>query len=175
MSDPPEMENVAVHSATLKTDVARVTIHGVPHAPGVAAKIFSEIGSRKINVDDIIQSVSDRGRNVTVSFTVDELQLDMAQAVAELIAQRFGDAAVEVTEKLARLRIVGMGMRSHSGVAAKLFEAIAAEGINIENISTSEIVVSLLVAEKDGEPALQAVRKTFGLQQEPPNDQHPTS
>ena len=170
MSDPPEQENVAVRSATLKTGVSRVTMYGVPHAPGVAAKIFTEIGSRNINVDDIIETTSDGGRNVIVSFTVDALQADMARTVAEVIAQRYGEATVEITEKIARLRIVGMGMRAHSGVAARLFEAIAAEGINIENISTSEIAISVLVPEKDGQRALEAVYKAFGLGQEPLDD-----
>ena len=101
-----------------------------------------------------------------VSFTVDALQADMAQAVAELLAQRSGGAKVEVTHGLARLRVVGMGMRSQSGVAARLFGAIATEGINVESISSSEIALSILVPEKDGERALRAVHKTFGLEDE---------
>lgn len=175
MSDPPEMENPAVRTATLKTGVSRVTIYEIPNQVGVAATIFSEIGSRSINIDDIIETTSDAGRNVIVSFTVDALQADMARTVAESIARRFGGAKVEVTDNIARLRIVGMGMRAHSGVAAKLFKAIATEGINIENISTSEIAISILVPEKDGERALRAVHKAFGLEQEPRDDQDAAS
>jgi aspartate kinase len=166
MNDSPAPESSAVRSATLKTGVARVTIHGVPHEAGVAARIFSEISRQKINIDDIIENASNGGRNVIVAFILDAKQLDAAKAVAESIAADYTGAKVEVTRNLARLRVVGMGMRSHSGVAAKLFEAIATEGINIENISTSEIVISLLVAEKDGKPAQQAVQKAFDL--EPP-------
>ncbi|MFQ5806061.1 MAG: ACT domain-containing protein [Phycisphaerae bacterium] len=168
MSDPPDMENGAVRSATLKRDVRRVTVRRVPHEPGVAAKIFSEIGRRNINVDDIIQGVSDSGRTVTISFMVDAKQADAARAVAERTAQRFAAAEVEVSEELARLRVVGIGMRAHSGVAARLFEALAAENINIENISTSEVVISILVPEQDGERALQAAHRTFQLEQDPP-------
>ena len=163
MSDPPEMESPAVRSATLKTHVRRVTLHGVPHTPGVAARIFKQIGSRNINVEDIIATTSEGGRDVIVSFTVDELQSEMAREVAEQIAQRFGDTTVECSEKLARLRMVGMGMRAQSGVAARVFDALAAEGINIENISTSEIVISCIVDEKDGERALQALHAAFDL------------
>ena len=165
MSDPPEMENVAVRSATLKRGVSRITLHGVPHAAGVAARIFGEIANQNINVDDIIHTVSNSGRNVIVSFTVETKNVDTAKAVAELVAQRFENVDVEISETLARLRVVGIGMRAHSGVAAKLFDAIAAENINIENISTSEIVISILVPEADGERALQAAHKAFELEE----------
>ena len=142
MNDPPEEESAAVRSATLKSGVSRVTIRGVPHQAGIAAEIFREISQQKINVDDIIESASNSGRNVIVSFTVEGKQADAAQAVAETIAERFSDSKVEITRDLARLRVVGLGMRSQSGVAAKLFTAIADKGVNIENISTSEIVIS---------------------------------
>ena len=116
---------------------------------------------------DIIQSVSTRGRNVTMSFIVAAEQTDQARAVSRKIARSLGGGEVEITRKLARLRVVGMGMRSHSGVAARLFEAIAAQGINIENISTGEIVISVLVPEKDAQRALAAVQDAFGLEKEP--------
>ena len=160
------MGSDAVRTATLKTGVSRITLHGIPHQAGIAARFFKEIGNQNINVDDIIQSVSSCGKNVTMSFIVAAEQLDQARAVSETIAQSLGGAEIEITEKLARLRVVGMGMRSHSGVAAKLFEAVAAAGINIENISTSEIVISVLVSEKDGQRALAAVQDAFGLEQE---------
>jgi len=166
MTDPPEAENAAVRSATLKPGVRRITMRGVPHKMGVAAQIFGELGSRKIVVDDIIQGVSERGRSVTVSFMVDAAYLDAARTAAEQMAQRYARARVDVSDELARLRVVGIGMRAHSGVAAKLFEALAAENINIENISTSEIVISLLVPQKDGERALQAAHKAFELDRE---------
>lgn len=166
MNDSHETGNNAVRTATLKTGVSRITLHGVPHQAGIAAQLFKEIGEQNINVDDIIQNVSNRGQNVTMSFIVAAEQAEKARNVSETIARRVGETEVEVTEKLARLRVVGMGMRSHSGVAARLFETVFAEGINIENISTSEIVINILVAEKDGERALQAVQKAFGLETE---------
>ncbi len=167
MNDPAESGSDAVRSAALKTGVSRITLHGVPHQAGIAAELFKEIGNQKINVADIIQSVSTRGRNVTMSFIVAAEQTDQARAVSRKIARSLGGGEVETTRKLARLRVVGMGMRSHSGVAARLFEAIAAQGINIENISTGEIVISVLVPEKDAQRALAAVQDAFGLEKEP--------
>jgi aspartate kinase len=167
MNDSSEMGSAAIRSATLKTDVRRVTLHGVPHTPGVAARIFQQISSRNINVEDIIATTSEAGRDVIVSFTVDELQSEAAREIAEQVAQRFGDTSVEFSSKLARLRMVGMGMRAQSGVAAKVFDALAAEGINIEDVSTSEIVISVLVPEPDGERALEAIFKAFNLERPP--------
>jgi aspartate kinase len=168
MSDPPEKESPAVRSATLKKGVARVVIHGLPDAPGIAAKLFGDIGGRNINIEDIIHTASDSGRNVIVSFTVDGRRADEAQKVAEECARQFGAVTVEVARGLARLRVVGMGMRAHSGVAAKLFEAIAHEKVNIESISTSEIVISVLIPEAESERALRAVHDAFELEQEEP-------
>ena len=167
MNDPAESGSGAVRTAALKTGVSRITLHGVPHQAGIAAELFKEIGNQNINVDDIIQSVSSRGQDVTMSFIVAAEQAEQARGVSEGIARRFAGAEVEISERLARLRVVGMGMRSHSGVAARLFEAIAAEDINIENISTGEIVISVLVPEKDGQRALAAAQDAFGLEKEP--------
>jgi aspartate kinase len=167
MSDSAQAGNHAVRTATLKMGVSRITLHGLPHQAGIAARLFKQIGGQHINVDDIIQSVSSCGKNVTMSFIVAAEQTKKARAVSEEIARSLGGAEVETTEKLARLRVVGMGMRSHSGVAAKLFEAIGAEGINIENISTGEIVISVLVPEHDAQRALAVVQDAFGLEKEP--------
>lgn len=166
MSEPSESGTAAVRSATLRSGISRITLHGIPHQAGIAATFFKSIGDLHINVDDIIQSVSSGGANVTMSFTVSASQTDEARVKSEEIARDLGADEVEVTEKLARLRIVGMGMRSHSGVAAKLFGAIAAEKVNIENISTAEIVISILVPEDHGERALAAVNEAFGLESE---------
>ncbi len=163
MSDNASPEEVAVRSTALKTGVSRITLRGVPHQAGIAARFFREIGDQQINVSDIIQSVSNGGSNVTMSFTVSSEQTARARAASEDFVRQYEGSRIEVTENLARLRVVGMGMRTHSGVAAKLFEAVAAEGINIENISTSEIVISVLVPAEQGPRALAAVRKAFGL------------
>lgn len=160
-------ESVAVRSVTLRSGISRVTLYGIPHHAGIAAQFFKEIGELGINVDDIIQSVNSGGENVTMSFTVAASQTENARVASEKIAAQLDVGKVEITENLSRLRIVGMGMRSHSGVAARLLGAIAAENVNIENISTAEIVISILVPENQGELALKCVRDEFGLKDEP--------
>jgi aspartate kinase len=163
MSNPPGMEDVVVRGCTLKRNVGRVTFIGLPNRPGTAATVFDELAGRGILVDDIIQTVHDRAGKVNMSFTVDAKDLGETQAVGELLAQRFELPAVEIQDKMARLSIVGVGMRSHSGVAAKMFKALAAADVNVENISTSEIVISALVRGEDAERALQAVHAAFEL------------
>ncbi|MCH8806645.1 MAG: aspartate kinase [Planctomycetes bacterium] len=166
MDNPPGMEDVVVRGATLKRDMGRITFVGLPNQPGVAAAIFDEIASREIVVDDIVQTVSEQGRSVNIACSIESRDLNEARAVGELIAQRFDSRAFEVQDDLARLSVVGIGMRSHSGVAAKMFRVLAAEKINIENISTSEIVISALVRQTDAERALQALHKAFELERE---------
>ena len=157
------MEEVVVRAASLKPSIGRVTFVDLPNEPGLAAEIFGKIAGQQIIVDDIIQSIYDGGRKATIAFTADAADLGKAQATAELLVQRYPGARVEVADNLATICVVGIGMRSHSGVAAMMFEALRAEGVNIENISTSEIVVSAVVRRGDAEKALGAVHKAFGL------------
>lgn len=159
------MEDVVVRAASLKPSIGRVTFTELPNVPGLAAEIFGKIAGQQIIVDDIIQSIYDGGRKATIAFTADAADLGKAQATAELLVQRYPGARVEVADNLATICVVGIGMRSHSGVAAMMFEALRAEGVNIENISTSEIVVSAVVKREDAEKALGAVHKVFGLGQ----------
>ena len=119
----------------------------------------------KDGLDDIIQIVTGHGQTVSFSFTVDGGDVPAAQAVAELIAQQFTNVAIEIDFQLSRLSVVGVGMRSHGGVAARMFKALADENINIENISTSEIVISVLVRRDDAERAVNTVHRAFGLDQ----------
>lgn len=163
MSEP---QPDAVRTATIKHGVTRITIYGVPHETGLASRFFQEIARRQINVDDIIQTVNNVGKNVMMSFIVSAEQTTKARDVASEFAGQYPDTQVDVTEKLARLRVVGIGMRTHSGVAARLFTAVADEGINIENISTGEVVISILVPSAEGERALAAVRRAFNLSEE---------
>jgi aspartate kinase len=165
MDNPPGMEDVVVRGASLKPEVSRITFLGLPNRPGVAAAIFDELGGRRILIDDIIQNINADGQTVTLSFTVEGGEAGEAQAVAELIAKRFGAERIAIDDQLARVSIVGVGMRSHSGVAGRMFSALAAAGVNIENISTSEIVISVLVRRADGEKALQAVHRAFSLEE----------
>lgn len=163
MNEVPGMEETAVSGATLKPDVGRITFIGLPNRPGIAAEIFGQIAGRRVMVDDIIQNVTHQGQTVSVSFTVDGKDVGAAQAVAESLAQRFTNVAVEFDFQLSRLSIVGLGMRAHSGVAARMFKALADQNINIENVSTSEIAISVLVRRDDGERALNAIHQAFGL------------
>lgn len=159
------MEDVVIRAASLKPNIGRIAFVELPNEPGLAAEVFGRIASQQIIVDDIIQTVYDGGRRATIAFTVDAADLGRAQATAELLLQRYPGARVETTDNLATICIVGIGMRSHSGVAAMMFEALRSAGVAIENISTSEIVVSAVVQRKDAERALSEVHRVFELQQ----------
>ncbi|MHC4481544.1 MAG: ACT domain-containing protein, partial [Planctomycetota bacterium] len=144
---------------------AKVTIRHVPDQPGIAAQIFSEIARANVNVDMIVQNVSEQGR-ADVSFTVEKTDLSRAIAVAEQLAGQLGAPKVESDENVAKLSVVGIGMRSHSGVAEKMFRALAERQINIQMISTSEIKISCIIDADAGEEALRAVHAAFELEKE---------
>ena len=163
MSETPGMEEVTVRGCTLRPDVGRVTIAGLPNQPGIEAALFEQLAHRSIIVDDIIQTVFAAGLKTSITFTVESGAAKEAQVVAEAIADQHEAVEVTIDTDLARLSVVGVGMRSHSGVAARMFEVLAAERINIENISTSEIVISVLIRSPDAERALRAVHDAFGL------------
>ncbi|MFO7955543.1 MAG: aspartate kinase [Candidatus Brocadiia bacterium] len=160
-----EMEQVDVRAAALETDEAKVTIRHVPDQPGVAATIFSEIAAANINVDMIVQNVSEQGL-ADVSFTVMHGDLPQAVQVARRLSSELGAADVDVNEEIAKVSIVGTGMRSHAGVAERMFRALADQKINILMISTSEIKVSCVIEAPAGEEALRAVHKAFELDTE---------
>jgi aspartate kinase len=164
MSETPGMEDVVVRGATLKRDITRITFAGLPNEPGVTAAIFDEVAKRGIMVDDIVQTVAGQGQRATLGFTVQGRDVGELRAVAELIAQRYQIHDVDIDDGLVRVSIIGVGMRSHHGVAARMFAALAQAQINIENIATSEIVVSVLVRTAEGERALQVVHQAFGLE-----------
>lgn len=170
MSSTPGMEEIVVRGASLKRDVGRVTFANLPNQVGLTAEIFNRVAARRIVVDDIIQNVHEQGRRLSVSFTVDTSDLGEAQVVGELLVQQHGGTGqgaaaprVEVDDGLCKVSIVGVGMRSHSGVAARMFDALAQADIAIENVSTSEIVVSVLVRRELAEKALAAVHAAFAL------------
>lgn len=163
VSDTAGMEDVLVRGVTLKREIGRVSFIGVPNKPGIVAAIFSEIAGRQIMVDDIIQNVFDEGRSANLAFTVEGADFRDARAVAELVARQYGVERMEIDDQLSRVSVVGIGMRSHSGVASTMFAALAAEGVAIHNISTSEIVISVVVQRSDGERAVKAVHRAFGL------------
>ena len=156
------MENIVVSGVALNKDEAKVTICDVPDRPGIAAKIFKDIARENINVDMIIQNVSRTGAT-DVSFTVIGADLNKTLRVTKDISKRIGAGDVTIDKDIAKVSIVGIGMRSHSGVAANMFEALAEKRINIEMISTSEIKVSCVVKKKYGEDAVRAIHEKFAL------------
>ncbi len=156
------MEDIVVSGVTLQRDEAKVTIRDVPDRPGMAAEIFRELAAKGINVDMIVQNVSREG-STDLSFTVVKNDLPATLRVTRSVSQRIGTGEVTTDEGVAKLSIVGIGMRSHSGIAAKMFEAMARERINIEMISTSEIKISCVIRKTHAERAVRAVHRVFGL------------
>src|SRR6266566_7594260 len=157
------MEDIVIRGVSLDKNQAKVTLVAVPDKPGVAAHIFKAIGDANVNVDMIVQNISHgRGEPATdLSFTVDKPDLLKAQKVIDGLKKdiRYKEAIAD--EKIGKLSIVGVGMKSHTGVAGKMFETLANEGVNIEMISTSEIKVSVVIDLAKGEQAMKAVHEAF--------------
>jgi len=156
------MENVLVSGVTLNKNEAKVTVCDVPDRPGCAARIFGEIAKANINIDMIIQNVSRTGAT-DVSFTVIANDLAKTMQVMKKTAELIGAGGVTFDKNIAKVSMVGIGMRSHSGIAAKMFEMLAAKKINIEMIATSEIKISCIVRKSKGEEALRVLHRAFGL------------
>jgi len=159
------MEDIVVRGVSLDKNQAKVTLVGVPDRPGVAARIFKAIGDANVNVDMIVQNIShgspDRVGATDLSFTVDKPELLKAQKVIDGLKQEIGFHKVIATDNIGKLSIVGVGMKSHAGVAGKLFDTLAREGVNIDMISTSEIKVSVILDLAKGEQAMKAVHAAF--------------
>jgi aspartate kinase len=156
------MEHIVVSGVALNKDEAKVTICDVPDRPGIAAKIFKVIARENINVDMIVQNVS-RTHATDISFTVPGTDLHKTIKVAKELSRKVGAGDVTFDKDIAKVSIVGIGMRSHSGVAAIMFEALAEKRINIEMISTSEIKISCVVNKRYGEKAVRVIHEKFGL------------
>jgi aspartate kinase len=157
------MEDVVIRGVSLDKNQAKVTLVAVPDRPGVAARIFKAIGEAAINVDMIVQNISHgSGKPATdLSFTVDKPDLLKTRKVIEGLKTEIGYREAIADENIGKLSIVGVGMRSHSGVAAKIFETLANEGVNIDMISTSEIKISVVIELAKGEKAMKAVHVAF--------------
>lgn len=158
------MEKVVISGITYNKNEAKITINKVPDKPGIASKIFSALSGANIVVDMIVQNVSHENYN-DITFTVVKADGKKAFKITEEIGSAIG-AKVAMDEDMAKVSIVGLGMRSHSGVASKMFTVLASEGINIELISTSEIKISCVIESKYGELAVRALHKNFGLDAE---------
>jgi aspartate kinase len=157
------MESVVIRGVSLDKNQAKVTLVGVPDKPGVAARIFKSLGDAAVNVDMIVQNISHGAAKpaTDISFTVEKADLLKAQKIIDGLKKEVGFAQTIATEKIAKLSIVGVGMKSHTGVAGKMFDTLAKEGINIDMISTSEIKISVVIDLAKGEPAIKAVHAAF--------------
>lgn len=156
------MEKVAVAGVTYDKNEAKITIIKVPDTPGVASKIFTPISNANINVDMIIQNVSEDGCT-DLTFTVPETDLKRALEVVKEVVSQIGAEDFRDDKDIVKVSIVGVGMRSHAGVAAKMFSVLASEGINILMISTSEIKISCVVSAKYQELAVRVLHDAFEL------------
>jgi aspartate kinase len=157
-----ELEKVAVSGLTLDKNQARITVLGVPDRPGLAAKIFGRVSDAHIVVDMIVQNVSEQ-ELTDISFTVARGDGKKAFTLVEEVLPGIGAQAVKLDAKIAKVSIIGAGMRSHSGIATSMFVALARENINILMISTSEIKISCVIDEKYGELAVRTLHEAFGL------------
>ena len=155
------MEDVSVVGCALKPSLGRVSLRKVPNTVGMQAQVFKFIAEANVLVDDIVQT--EFGDHANISFTVDHADLADVKLAADKALQSIGTGELAVEIGLAKVSAVGVGMRSHSGVAATMFKALGDAGIHIGNITTSEIKISCIVPKEHGERALQAVHEAFGL------------
>ena len=163
VEEDKEMENVVVSGVAYDKNQAKITIVNLPDRPGIAARLFEVIALSNIVVDMIVQNVSSDGKSADISFTVPKTEARRAVGVTEKIAKELGAVRVDVREDISKVSIVGVGMRTHSGVAAKMFQTLADHGINIAMISTSEIKVSCVIDLKVTELAVRVLHEAFGL------------
>ena len=166
MKEDESMEREHVTGITCDRKEAKVTLKKVPDRPGIAAAILGPAAERAINVDMIVQNVSTEGFT-DFSFTVNRSDLPCAKELIEPVARQVGAEAVETADSIAKVSIVGVGMRSHAGIAKKVFETLAKEGINIQMISTSEIKISVVIDDRYTELAVRALHDAFELDKEP--------
>ncbi len=161
-SEDNTMEQVMISGVTANRDEAKVTLQGVPDEPGVAVAILGPVADAGIEVDMIIQNVSADG-TTDFTFTVNRNDYIQTQTILEKVKHRLNARSVDGDEKIVKLSVVGIGMRSHAGVASKMFKALSDEGINIQMISTSEIKISVVVEEKYLELGVRTLHSAFGL------------
>jgi aspartate kinase len=158
-----EMEEAKIAGIAFNRDEAKLIIRGVPDEPGVAFKILGPVSDANIEVDMIVQNIS-RDGTTDFTFTVHRNDYDKALAILEQVSNQLGAREVEGDTAVVKLSLVGVGMRSHAGIASTMFEALAKEGVNIRIISTSEIKISVLIDEKYLELGVRALHEAFGLE-----------
>ena len=163
VKDDEKLEDISVRGITCNKSEAKITICQVPDQPGVAAKIFTEISKIGVSVDTIVQNVS-HTRHTDISFTVPKIDLTKALATAKKIAHKIKAGEVLEDRNIARVSIIGSGMRSHTGIAAKMFQTLAENKVNIEMITTSEISISCIINQDHSDKAVKALHKRFNLE-----------
>ena len=162
MENAPYIEEAVVRGAALTENEAKVTLCNLPDKPGIAAHIFNELASKNINVDMIVQNVSHE-KMTDISFTTPKKDLVKTLKISKRISEKIGAGEIISDEDIAKVSVVGVGMKSHSGVAAKCFSALARNKINIDMISTSEISIACVVKKEAGKKALKVLHKAFKL------------
>ena len=169
LEDADQMETPTIAGIAFNRDEAKLTVVGVPDMPGVAYKILGPIGEANIEVDVIVQNAGDDG-HTDFSFTVSRTDLPRAEDVLKDVATSINAREVRIDRKIAKVSVVGVGMRSHAGVASQMFAALADVGVNIQMITTSEIKISVIIEEKYLELAVRALHSSFGLDKEPKDE-----
>ncbi len=157
------MEKVVVTGVTHDKNQVRITIMGVPDRPGIAAILFNAVAGSNINVDMIVQNISSEDQATDISFTVSKTDGKKAFEITQKVSEKLGNRGVNMNADVAKVSIVGVGMQSHFGVAAQMFETLSKEDVNIMMISTSEIKISCVIDVKDTETAVRALHKSFNL------------
>ncbi len=160
--ETPSMEDVLVRGIGLDRNQAKLTITGVPDRPGIAGRIFSDVAAAHIIVDMIVQSAPISGAT-DISFTIHEGELENARTILMPVVGQIGAKRLNTASGLAKLSVVGIGMRSHSGVAARMFECLGRAGINIQLVSTSEIKIAVIIDQREAERAARLIHAAFGM------------
>jgi len=161
-----EMEQITVSGVTYDKNECKITISRVPDRPGIAAQIFKPLSEENIVVDMIVQNVSEQGYT-DLTFTVRKEDMNRAKKIAQQVAKKLGAGEVKIDPNISKVSIVGLGMRTASGIASKMFETLAKAGINIQMISTSEIKISCVIEDKYTELAVRELHSAFGLEKKP--------
>jgi aspartate kinase len=157
------MEQEIVSGIAYSRDEAKITLVEVPDRPGVAAAIFGPLADANVNVDMIVQNISADNQSTDVTFTVSKGDLDRGVQILTEVKDRLGYTRLIPDENVVKISVIGVGMRSHAGVAQRMFNTLAEHGINIQVISTSEIKISVLVAEEYTELAVRTLHTAYGL------------
>ena len=161
-----EMEKIVVTGVTQEKNQARITIMGVPDRPGIAAAVFKAVSGANINVDMIVQNVSSDDHATDISFTVSKADANKAFEITKKVSDEMGTRGVNMNLEVAKVSIVGVGMQSHYGVAAQMFDTLSRKGINIMMISTSEIKISCIIDEHDIDKSVKVLHDSFELAKE---------